>query len=257
MAGNIKSIKVKDKIIGEKEPNICTPLVGRTEDELVIECENILSQKPDIIEWRADYFNDVKDIQRVIYVLNKIRNIIPDYPIIFTCRIAGEGGFKEIDEDKRLDLAKAVMHTKLIDLIDIELINGEKIIKEIIDEAHNNDVYVIVSHHNFTKTPPKDKIIEKLQELQICGADMAKIAVMPHNFKDVLTLLEAALEFKEKHAEVPLIAISMSEKGIISRVGGHLFGSSITFASGKSASAPGQIPIAELRASMDLLSKSL
>jgi 3-dehydroquinate dehydratase-1 len=47
--------------------------------------------------------------------------------------------------------------------------------------------------------------------------------------------------------------MSMGEQGAVTRLAGGLFGSDITFAVGKASSAPGQIPIAEMRAGMAVL----
>jgi 3-dehydroquinate dehydratase-1 len=53
--------------------------------------------------------------------------------------------------------------------------------------------------------------------------------------------------------EVPMVTIAMGPEGKITRLAGGLFGSDITFAVGRESSAPGQIPINELRMGMALL----
>ena len=88
-------------------------------------------------------------------------------------------------------------------------------------------------------------------------SDIAKIAVMPVSEKDVLTLLQATLEAKEKHVKIPLITMAMGGKGSITRIAGGLFGSSITFAAGKRSSAPGQIGIEQLRQAIEIFYKTL
>jgi 3-dehydroquinate dehydratase-1 len=50
--------------------------------------------------------------------------------------------------------------------------------------------------------------------------------------------------------DTPLITVSMGTLGIISRIAGGMFGSDMTFGAVEKTSAPGQIPIAELRASI-------
>ena len=47
--------------------------------------------------------------------------------------------------------------------------------------------------------------------------------------------------------------MSMGALGSITRVAGFLYGSDMSFAVGKEASAPGQIPIADARQITDLL----
>jgi 3-dehydroquinate dehydratase-1 len=51
----------------------------------------------------------------------------------------------------------------------------------------------------------------------------------------------------EKYADRPIITMSMSKAGVISRLAGEVFGSAATFGALKKASAPGQIAIKDLR----------
>ena len=73
------------------------------------------------------------------------------------------------------------------------------------------------------------------------GADIAKIAVMPRSARDVLTLLSATEKMKHQENPIPIITVSMSAEGLISRISGEIFGSAVTFASAGRSSAPGQI----------------
>ena len=79
---------------------------------------------------------------------------------------------------------------------------------------------------------------------------------MPKNYADVLTLLGATLKARTEVLEIPVVTMSMGAEGVITRLAGGLFGSDITFAIGKAPSAPGQIPIGELRRAMAVLYSS-
>ena len=96
--------------------------------------------------------------------------------------------------------------------------------------------------------------MRKMQEL---GADISKIAVMPQSTEDVLTLLSATEEMRRCYADRPVITMSMAATGVISRVCGEVFGSSMTFGAAKKASAPGQMGIEDLTTVLGLLHKSL
>lgn len=89
--------------------------------------------------------------------------------------------------------------------------------------------------------------------MQLKGADICKIAVMPRNSEDVLTLLEATRKMYENYADRPLITMSMGTLGMISRISGQVFGSAATFGSAGTASAPGQISVSELRKLLNTL----
>lgn len=256
MEKEITPIVIKGRNIGGEKIQVCVPLVGKTRKELLKEAEIIAGVEPDLVEWRVDFFDEVEDIEKVKEALKGIHERLETYPIIFTCRTIEEGGYKEIPKSKRMDLIKAVTKTQQVDIVDVELINGVDEITPLIQSAHENNVKVIISTHDFHKTPNKEFIIEKLTKSQEYGADIAKIAVMPNNEKDVLTLLGATLEAKKEHVSIPLITMAMSDKGIISRIAGGLFGSSVTFAAGKAVSAPGQIGISELRMAINILNQS-
>ena len=121
----------------------------------------------------------------------------------------------------------------------------------------NIDVYVIISMHDFDGTPSKEKIIEILKEQQDAGADIVKVAFMPNDIQDVLNLLDATATFTKLHATIPVVTVAMSHLGVISRLAGFLFGSAITFAAAThGGSAPGQVSVAQTRASLEALLSS-
>ncbi len=121
------------------------------------------------------------------------------------------------------------------------------------DSLQPNNLNLILSYHNFKATPKPDYIIDKLHLACDLGADIAKVAVMPQEFEDVLTLMSAALKARRDGLKIPMIAISMGTLGNLTRFAGKLFGSDVTFASSETPSAPGQIPIHALRRALTAL----
>lgn len=105
----------------------------------------------------------------------------------------------------------------------------------------------------FIKRPLTEEIVQRLRKMQELGADIPKIAVMPQTKADVLTLLTATVEMQERYADRPIITMSMSKTGVISRLAGEVFGSAATFGAVKKASAPGQISVADLRTVLTIL----
>lgn len=89
--------------------------------------------------------------------------------------------------------------------------------------------------------------------MQDMGADIPKIAVMPRSAGDVLTLLSATEEMARCYADRPIITMSMSSQGVVSRLCGEVFGSSMTFGAVGQVSAPGQIPVDQLRQVLEIL----
>lgn len=248
---------VRNVKIGEGIPKICVPIVGTTLEEILNEARYLKNIPKDLVEWRADYFQDVFDFEKVKDVLVELRKALCETPLLFTFRTEGEGGEKAIDNGTYLSLNKTAAETGDVDLIDVEICSNEDIVRDIIKYANENHVKVIASNHDFEKTPDKEEIISRLQRMQEMGADILKIAVMPQSRSDVLTLLSATEEMVRIYAEKPVVTMSMSGMGLVSRMAGEVFGSAITFGSARKASAPGQIPSGELSQILNVLHCSL
>ena len=248
-------IEIRGVVIGGEKPCICLPLVSPELDGLLSEATELVQCSPDILEWRVDSFTAYGDQELCLQALTQLRSVMGDIPLIFTCRSEREGGLQTLPQQERQSLVVSAMATGLIDMVDVELDNDDLFLDIIIKEAKRAGVTLIFSHHNFTETPPELTICDVLYRAQERGADIAKIAVMPNCYTDVLTLLSATNMSRIGKIHVPMITISMGQEGGVSRLAGGLFGSDITFAAGKESSAPGQHSIDELRAGMSLLYK--
>ncbi len=250
-------VVVRNVKIGEGIPKICVPIVGITKEAIVNEAKTFASIPVDVVEWRVDWFEDVFDTEKVKEALAELRAALGDTPLLFTFRTSKEGGEKAIEPDAYAALNKAVAETGNVDLVDVEAFTGDEIVKDIIEAAHKCNVKVVASNHDFDKTPEKDDIVGRLCKMQELGADIPKIAVMPQNKQDVLTLLTATEEMTRLHADRPIITMSMAGTGVISRLCGEVFGSALTFGAAAKASAPGQMGVADLAQILSLLHKSL
>lgn len=246
-------VEVRGLKLGEGRPKVCVSLVGNTNEQIIEEAEFLKKFKLDLVEWRVDHYEYVEDLDKVKDILEKLRNIVGELPILFTFRSKNEGGEREVSTEFYSILNKEIASTKMVDLIDIELFIGEDIVKYIVDFAHNNDVKVVISNHDFDKTPTKEEIVSRLCKMQELKADLTKIAVMPQSSSDVLTLLGASEEMVIDHAKTPIIAISMGGLGLVSRIAGEVFGSAITFGSSTKVSAPGQINVQDLNYVLKLI----
>jgi len=248
-----KTVTVRDLTIGEGIPKICVPLVGETIAQLKEEASFLKGLDVDIVEWRVDFFNQVEDLEKVKEALVDIRSILPNIPLLFTFRSHKEGGEREVSTPYYFQLNKSIAETGLLDIIDVELFNDENEVKILIEAAHAKNIFVIISNHDFHKTPSKEEIIFRLRKAQELGGDIPKIAVMPTSAADVLTLLDATNTMNEQFADRPFITMSMAGKGVISRLAGEVFGSAVTFGAANKPSAPGQVAVKELRSVLNLI----
>ena len=148
-------------------------------------------------------------------------------------------------KDTYYELNDRAARSGYVDLVDMEAFREEERTSEEIRKLQSAGVHVIASFHNFDRTPDREELIRRLTRMQEMGADVAKIAVMP--------LMEATME-ADHSLDIPVVTMSMGRLGVLSRLAGTLTGSAMTFASVGEASAPGQIPIEQMRVFCQLLS---
>lgn len=250
----MKTVTVKGITLGEGSPKIIVPMVGQTEAELVLEAQQLTTIDCDLVEWRIDFYEGVKRPQQVAKLSNELANILGEKPLLITFRTKKEGGELELSEEAYFELYQTVIQEGSLDLLDVELFMEATAVRETIKLAHAHQIKVVMCNHDFNQTPAKAEIIRRLCTMQEQQADVCKIAVMPQTPADVLTLLEATEEMTRCYADRPIVTMSMGQLGMVSRMCGELTGSAMTFGAAKKASAPGQIPVGELRQLLNRLS---
>jgi 3-dehydroquinate dehydratase-1 len=251
-----KIIDVRGKKFGGETPLICTPLVGRTHERVLAEAASVVAKKPDIIEWRVDFFGEIGTTAAVLDTGRALRAAAGNLPIIFTRRSVREGGeVIPIDDARVVELYDAVAASRFADFIDFEMGNEPEHVRQVRESTRTHATRLILSYHNFGYTPGQEFLLQRFLEAERLGADVAKVAVMPRDRMDVLTLL-AATAMADAKGGIPLISMAMGPQGSITRMVGGVFGSGLSFAVGEAASAPGQMPIADLVAVYDIIRRA-
>jgi 3-dehydroquinate dehydratase I len=242
------AIKVRGRPVGEgRTPLVIVPLVGRTGEAVLAELGEVLPKKPDIVEWRADFFGEIGVPGAALELARRLKALLGATPLLFTVRSAKEGGQETaLGEDGVVALHAALCRSGLADIVDYELGAADQRLRQVRSASRASGVTMIMSYHNFHATPSLEVLSEKFMQAEALGADVAKVAVMPASPDDVLVLLKATLNAAERQ-QIPLISMSMGGLGALSRLIGWAFGSAATFAVGAGSSAPGQIPVEELR----------
>ena len=178
-------------------------------------------------------------------------------PILFTRRSSQEGGEKiALGEPDVVELYAAVCAARCVDMIDYEMGNAAADFARLRAASRANEILLVASYHNFQSTPDAATLVAKFAEAERLGGDVAKVAVMPRDPQDVLTLLGATCT-ASRTVGLPLISMSMGAYGSLSRMMGWVYGSTVTFAVGKGSSAPGQIPIEDLRAALATIRRAV
>lgn len=242
----MKTLAINGLSLGRGRPKICAPLVAEKADDLLLEAERGRALPVDLWEWRVDYFEGADDPGQVIEMAGRLRERLRPKPLLVTFRRLAEGGVRACSESYYFSLLRQIALSGRVDLLDLELSSPEELIREILGTAQSNLVGTILSSHDFQGTPAKAVMLERLLMMRRLGADLGKIAVTPQSPADVLRLLEVTDEIRITCPDWPIISIAMGHLGLISRLTGGIFGSVITFGSAGRASAPGQIPVAEL-----------
>jgi 3-dehydroquinate dehydratase-1 len=253
-----KPIHVQGRPLGNGAlPIIITPLVGRTKAAILDEVAAIVPKAPDLLEWRIDFFSGIGEAQAVIDTALAIRQAAGGIPVLLTRRNATEGGEAvPISEAAVVEMYVAACQAKCVELIDYEMSNPEADVKRLREVSAANGITLILSYHNFQMTPDAATLDAKFRDAERLGGDVAKVAVMPKSVQDVLALL-AATDRAREAIGLPLISMSMGGIGSLSRIMGWVYGSAATFAVGKSSSAPGQIAIEDLRATLATVRKAV
>lgn len=253
-----KLIAVQGKPLGNGVlPAIITPLVGKTQAAILEEVAAIVPKKPDLLEWRIDFFESIGDIPAVIDTALAIRRAAGGIPVLLTRRNETEGGQPlKIDEAAVVAMYTAACNAKCVELIDYELSNAPADLKALREVSKASGIGMIMSYHNFQMTPDGATLDSKFAAAKAFDADVGKVAVMPTNERDVLELLAATSRAREA-LDIPLISMSMGGVGSLSRIMGWVYGSAATFAVGKSSSAPGQIAIEDLRTTLAIVRQAV
>lgn len=248
------SLQVKELVIGEGLPKICVPITGLTKEAILDQGRRIAAAGPDLVEWRGDFYEEIQTAGKAEEMLEALSDILGEIPILFTFRTAGEGGNREISTEEYRGLNLAVADQNLAALIDVEVYKEGLEPEELIEEVHQRGGMVVASNHHFDQTPYLMEMIEILTDMEEMNADILKLAVMPKAPEDVLNLLQATRRVSAVTPR-PVVTMSMGKLGVVSRISGGTFGSAITFATVGEISAPGQIPLEEMRKILISLNK--
>lgn len=121
----MRILKVRDVEIGKGIPKIIAPICDKTEKEILHTAKKF-SIIPvdfdildiDIVEWRVDWYEYYNDYSKIEIVLEKLRKILKNIPIIFTIKRNTSDGEADITEEKYVEIYKEVCATKLVDFIE-------------------------------------------------------------------------------------------------------------------------------------------
>ncbi len=188
----------------------------------------------DAVEFRADgfYRGDARELESI---LDRIKSA--GLPVILTFRNRG------IDEAQRLSMISSLLPGA--DAVDIEL--HSDITDEVAGLGREHSKKVIISEHDFEKTPPMKQLEIIFGACLEKGADIAKISVMPVSPADAAALMCFCLTASARH---PVICVSMGKTGRFTRFYAPFFGSCLSYGCISRPAAPGMAGVRELKAEL-------
>ncbi len=155
-------------------------------------------------------------------------------PLIVTARHPAEGGAHRLSSAKRRQCYKRFLSHAA--LVDIEL-RSAKSLADVISNAQDNNVRIILSYHNFRKTPSFRQLRALARAARQAGADIFKVAVTLSNPADL-----AAMLLFQSREKVPLSLMGMGKYGKVSRLLFAQAGSVLNYGYLGSAQVDGQWP---------------
>jgi 3-dehydroquinate dehydratase I len=189
----------------------------------------------DWLELRVDGF--YPEVGRLLREARKLA-----IPKIVTVRHPSEGGMAAgITARERRRLYGEFM--ELAGLLDIELRQAGAM-DAVISQAKAAGVGVILSHHDFRRTPRPGKLRELARHARDAGADVFKVAATAESARDLATLIEFLADEKSR---LPLAVMGMGRFGKISRLLLAEAGSCLNYGFLGAPNASGQWPAALLK----------
>lgn len=164
-----------------------------------------------------------------------------DQPVIATIRLASEGGKWTQPDEARLPLFDTAL--RQCTAADIEL--RSLLLDKVSALAARHQKALIISYHDFEKTPPLDELRQVMTKAANYGT-IVKIATLTKTEEDVATLREL---FKE-NCSAALCVLGMGPLGPATRVKFPKLGSCFTYGYLDQPVAPGQVPARELMVQM-------
>jgi len=223
------------------------PITAKTKEQALAQAQVIANTADaDLAEFRIDLLSFASDTKQVIALGHELKKILGNKPLIATIRTKNEGGQLEISDADYGKTYQTYLKNPFMDWLDVEMFRDQKVVSEIVQKAHQKKVLIVMSNHDFQKTPSQDEIEKRLLKQDQMGADILKIAVMPKSKQDVFTLMNATLKVSLQTTK-PLLTMSMGQLGTISRVATANMGGSYSFGMIGEASAPGQIDVTKLK----------
>ena len=194
----------------------------------------IALKKADYAEIRFDYLKK-EDIPQVLEIVKK--KLIN---VVCTLRPKSEGGKFTGDEKERIAILKLIAEYNPF-LLDVEF-NTIKKNKDLVKYLKKAKTNLLISYHDFKKTPSISQLQEKLDQMKKFASNV-KIVTTANSANDS----SRVLQLYNKKGRINLISFTMGDLGRTSRILGLFLGSPFIYVSLGKPVAPGQFSADEIK----------
>ncbi len=219
-----------------KTPAVCGAVRSNSVEGMKKIVKRAFEEGADLVELRVDTLKNTAGLDGLLKTKN---------PIILTNRPKREGGEFKGSESERVKILLDGIKLK-VPCVDLELSTPVNLRKEVISKARKSGVAVIMSYHNFSKTPGVADLEKIAKEMEKTDCDMIKIVTNLNQFNDTFNVLEFLAKNQTK-VPVPVIAFVMGKGGLISRFIAPMLGSPLVYAAADAKTAPGQLDVKTTR----------
>lgn len=216
-------------------PKLCVAVGAADADEMFRLVSEASERRESFVELRLDMLENPADGPAVV---DRVQRSLVSMLVLATCRRKEAAGefTGSVGEQRMILEAAAAAGAQMLD---VEIESAEQdpsVVAELREKAR-----VVLSYHNFEKTPAMGPVLKRLQRYE---ADVYKIAAAALKPSDNLKLLGAL-----KGVDFPLVVLGMGEPGLLTRVLSPSRGAAFTFAApdGAKGTAPGQLSASEMR----------
>ena len=160
---------------------------------------------------------------------------------VFTLRsVKQKGKFTGNNEDRIFWLKQLSLTQPMLLDVELQTLLDDD---ELVDFFTEQKTQILVSWHDFEKTPANNELVDVLGQMRIYS-NYVKVVTAARNVHDCIRLLE----LYDVTTELNLISFAMGELGILSRVLCTIYGNApFTYAALEEAIAPGQLTVQQMR----------
>jgi len=220
---------------------VCVAIPPKTIEEAIELLQTANSLQPDLIEIRLD--NLVKhDCLKEIVSCTKI-------PLIATNKSTNQhGGFRGTETERQKILVDAAKNG--FEYVDVDLGTPNQV--QLIHRLRDVGAKVIVSFHDFERTPSSFELNKVHDELSDLDADVCKIITTANTVEDNLVVLDFVSKVSKQSK---MVCFAMGDCGKTSRLLSPVFGAFFTFAclDEKTKTAKGQLTLQEMNLAYETL----